>query len=69
MRAAGEWWSEGDVPLDVSIRFPIAMEHYAAMTPGLTAHRAVNAVPSVCAASPGIRTTAELAQVMRRDLD
>jgi 2,4-diaminopentanoate dehydrogenase len=57
---------EGDVPLDVSIRFPIAMEHYAAMTPGLTAHRAVNAVPALCAAPPGIRTTAELTQVVAR---
>jgi 2,4-diaminopentanoate dehydrogenase len=52
------------VPLDVSIGFPIAMEHYAAMTPGLTAHRAVNAVPMVCDAPPGIRTTAELTQVI-----
>ena len=55
---------EGDVPLDVSIRYPIAMEHFAAMTPGLTAHRAVNAVPIVCATPPGIRTTAELPQVI-----
>jgi 4-hydroxy-tetrahydrodipicolinate reductase len=55
---------EGDVPLDVSITYPIAMEHYAAMTPGLTAHRAVNAVPVVCAAPAGIRTTAELPQVI-----
>jgi 4-hydroxy-tetrahydrodipicolinate reductase len=55
---------EGDVPLDVSIRYPIPMEQYAAMTPGLTAHRAVNAVPVVCDAAPGIRTTAELPQVI-----
>jgi 4-hydroxy-tetrahydrodipicolinate reductase len=55
---------EGDVPLDVSIRYPIPWEQYAAMTPGLTAHRAVNAVPVVCEAAPGIRTTAELPQVI-----
>jgi len=55
---------EGDVPLDVSIRYPIAIEKYAQMTPGLTAHRAVNAVPVVCDARPGIRTTAELPQVV-----
>lgn len=54
----------GDTPLDVSIRFPVAIEHYADMTPGLTAHRAVNAVAVVCAAPPGIRTTAELPQVI-----
>lgn len=55
---------EGDTPLDVSIRYPVPVEKYAAMTPGLTAHRAVNAVPVVCAASPGIRTTPELPQVI-----
>lgn len=55
---------EGDVPLDVSIRFPVAMEHFAAMSPGLTAHRAVNAVPFVCEAPPGIRTTAQLPQII-----
>jgi hypothetical protein len=32
--------------------------------PGLTAHRAVNAIPVVCAAAPGIRTTAELPQII-----
>ena len=35
---------EGDTPLDVNITFPVAPEDYAAFTPGLTAHRAVNAV-------------------------
>ena len=54
----------GDTPLDVSITFPVAPEHYAAFTPGLTAHRAVNAIQAVCAAAPGIRTTADLPQVI-----
>lgn len=57
---------EGDTPLDVSITFPVAPEDYAAFTPGLTGHRAVNAVPAVCAAPPGIRTTADLPQVVAR---
>jgi 4-hydroxy-tetrahydrodipicolinate reductase len=35
---------DGDAPLDVSIGFPVAPEHYADMTPGLTAHRPINAV-------------------------
>jgi 4-hydroxy-tetrahydrodipicolinate reductase len=35
-----------------------------AVSPGYTAHRAVNAVPVVCAAPPGIRTTVELPQVV-----
>lgn len=56
----------GDTPLDVSITFPVAPEDYAAFTPGLTAHRAVNAVQAVCAAAPGIRTTADLPQVIAR---
>jgi hypothetical protein len=34
------------------------------MTPGYTANRAVNAVPYVCAAPPGIRTTVDLPQVI-----
>ena len=33
-------------------------------TPGYTANRAVNAVPVVCAAAPGIRTTVDLPQVI-----
>lgn len=55
---------EGDTPLDVNITFPVRPEDYAAFTPGLTAHRAVNAVPAVCAAAPGIRTTVDLPQVI-----
>ena len=57
---------EGDTPLDVSITFPVAPENFAAFTPGLTAHRAVNAVPSVCDAPPGIRTTVDLPQIVAR---
>lgn len=55
---------EGDTPLLVDIMFPVAPEDYAAFTPGLTAHRPVNAIPHVCAAAPGIRTTADLPQVI-----
>jgi 4-hydroxy-tetrahydrodipicolinate reductase len=55
---------EGDAPLDVSITFPVPEESYAAMTPGLTAHRPVNAIPYVCAAEPGIRTTVDLPQII-----
>lgn len=55
---------EGDAPLEVDLRFPFPVEHMAEHSPGYTAHRAVNAVPYVCAAPPGILTTAELPQVM-----
>lgn len=57
---------EGDCPLDVVITYPIALEHYADMTPGLTAHRPVNAVPYVCDATPGIKTTVDLPQIIAR---
>ncbi len=57
---------EGDTPLKVDISYPVTPESYAAFTPGLTAHRPVNAIPVVCAAAPGIRTTADLPQVIAR---
>ncbi len=55
---------DGDCPLDVAISFPVAPEDYAEMTPGLTAHRPVNVVRYVCEAPPGIRTTADLPQII-----
>jgi 2,4-diaminopentanoate dehydrogenase len=60
-------WSitvEGDTPLQVEIGFPVPADRWAAVSPGLTAHRAVNAVPYVCEAAPGIRTTVELPQII-----
>jgi hypothetical protein len=54
----------GDAPLDVSLRFPVPLESLAAVTPGYTAHRAVNAIRYVCAAAPGIRTSVELPQII-----
>lgn len=55
---------EGDTPLDAAIGFPVSEADYPSVTPGFTAHRAVNAVPAVCAAAPGIRTTVDLPQVI-----
>lgn len=55
---------DGDCPLDLSISFPVPLENYAEMTPGLTAHRPVNAVPYVCEAPAGIRTTVDLPQII-----
>jgi 4-hydroxy-tetrahydrodipicolinate reductase len=57
---------DGDAPLDVELRFPFPLERMAETTPGYTAHRAVNAVPVVCEAAPGIRTTIDLPQVIAR---
>jgi 4-hydroxy-tetrahydrodipicolinate reductase len=36
----------------------------AAVSPAYTANRAVNAVPFVCAAGPGIHSTLDLPQVV-----
>jgi hypothetical protein len=55
---------EGDTPLDVDIHFPVPPEEWAATSPGLTAHRPVNAIPYACAADPGIRTSTELPQII-----
>lgn len=55
---------EGDTPLNVEITYPVAAEDFAAFTPGLTAHRAVNAVPYICDAEPGLRTTVDLPQIV-----
>jgi hypothetical protein len=57
---------DGDAPLDIDIRFPVPLDRMAATSPGYTANRAVNAVPFVCAAPPGIRTTLDLPQIVAR---
>ncbi len=57
---------EGDAPLDVELRFPFGMEEMAARSPGYTANRAVNVVPYVCGAAPGIVTSVDLPQVIAR---
>jgi 4-hydroxy-tetrahydrodipicolinate reductase len=55
---------DGDAPLDVRMPFAVPLERMGEMSPGYTAHRAVNAVPFVCAAEPGIRTTVDLPQII-----
>jgi 4-hydroxy-tetrahydrodipicolinate reductase len=51
---------EGDAPLEIDMRFPVPLERLGSLSPNYTANRAVNAVPSVCAAAPGIVTTLDL---------
>jgi 4-hydroxy-tetrahydrodipicolinate reductase len=55
---------DGDAPLVAEMPFPVPLERMGETTPGYTAHRAVNAVPYVCAAPPGIRTTVDLPQII-----
>jgi hypothetical protein len=55
---------DGDAPLEVELRMPIPLDRMAAVSPAYTANRAVNAVPYVCAAAPGIQSTLDLPQVI-----
>ena len=55
---------DGDAPLDIDLRFPVPLERMAEMSPAYTANRAVNAVPALCAAAPGIRTTTDLPHIL-----
>lgn len=57
---------DGDAPLDIDLRFPVPLDRMAAMSPSYTANRAVNAVPILCEASPGIRSTADLPHIVAR---
>jgi 4-hydroxy-tetrahydrodipicolinate reductase len=57
---------DGDAPLDVELAFPVSLDQMAEVAPGYTANRAVNAVPAVCAAEPGIRTVVDLPPVIAR---
>jgi hypothetical protein len=45
-------------------RVEVPLEQMGAISPGYTANRAVNAIPFVCAAEPGIRTSVELPQII-----
>ena len=55
---------DGDTPLDIQIGFPLPLERWAQVSPNLTAHRPINAIPYVCAAPPGIRTMLDLPPII-----
>src|SRR5262245_52033175 len=57
---------EGETPIDVNVTFPVAGDKVSPAMAGITAYRVVNAVPYVCAAAPGIRTTADLPNIVPR---
>jgi hypothetical protein len=57
---------EGETPVEVNVTFPVAPERVSPAMAGITAYRVINAVPYVCAAEPGIRTTAELPNIVPR---
>ena len=51
---------DGDAPMVVDLAFPIGTDRLAEVTPGLTAHPAVNAVAAVCDAPSGLVSTTDL---------
>jgi 4-hydroxy-tetrahydrodipicolinate reductase len=57
---------EGDAPLKVDIAFPVEVEELGSVTPGLTAHPAVNAVVPVCEAPAGLLTSEDLGVIVPR---
>jgi 2,4-diaminopentanoate dehydrogenase len=54
----------GDAPMEVGIRLAVPLDQMAETSPAFTANRAVNAVPVVCAAPPGIRTSVDLPHII-----
>ncbi len=57
---------EGNAPLDICIGMPLTGEPVAEQMSGYTAFGAVNAIPFVCAAEPGIRTIMDLPRITAR---
>jgi 4-hydroxy-tetrahydrodipicolinate reductase len=55
---------KGDAPMDVDIEFPVGLEEYATVMPGLTGNRPVNAIPYVVEAPAGVLTTADLPPIV-----
>ncbi|MFT4026505.1 MAG: dihydrodipicolinate reductase [Novosphingobium sp.] len=55
---------EGDNALDIVVTFPISPEKYSPAMAGNTGFRVLNAIPAVCAADPGIVTTADLPHIV-----
>jgi 4-hydroxy-tetrahydrodipicolinate reductase len=63
----GDGWRvqvEGDAPLDINITLPISKKVFYEVSPGYTAHPAVNAIPAVCAARPGFVTFLDLPHIV-----
>jgi len=55
---------EGETPIEINIAFPVAPDRRSAAMAALTAYRVINAVPFVCAAPPGIQTSADLPNIV-----
>lgn len=55
---------EGETPIEVNVTFPVTGDKVSPAMAAITAYRVINAVPYVCAAAPGIRTTADLPTIV-----
>jgi 4-hydroxy-tetrahydrodipicolinate reductase len=55
---------QGDAPLDIAITNPVPSDQLSEFAPNKTPFRIVNAVPFVCAAAAGIRTTLDLPSII-----
>ena len=56
----------GDAPFDVDLAFPVPLADLGDYVPAYNGNRAINAIPYVCAADPGILTTEDLPQILPR---
>jgi 2,4-diaminopentanoate dehydrogenase len=54
---------EGETPIEVNVTFPLAGDLVSPAMAAITAYRVINAVPFVCAAEPGIRTSIDLPNI------
>jgi 4-hydroxy-tetrahydrodipicolinate reductase len=54
----------GDAPFDVDLPFPVPLDELASFVPSYNANLAVNAIPYVCDAPPGLLTTADLPPIL-----
>ena len=55
---------EGTTPIEINVTFPVSGAALSPAMAGITAYRVINAVPYVCAAEPGIRSTHELPNIV-----
>jgi 4-hydroxy-tetrahydrodipicolinate reductase len=58
----------GDAPIALSMPFPVPLDELASYVPAFNANGPVNAIPTVCAAPPGILTTEDLPHILPRHL-
>jgi 2,4-diaminopentanoate dehydrogenase len=55
---------EGETPVEINVSFPVSADKASAAMAALTAYSVINAVRYVCAAPPGIQTTADLPMLL-----